>query len=65
MYTQMVIFSIKHDLVRSCFQFWPKIGDEGEKISRKKLCGFGNFGKKILNLGIIFQNFENMKNFEL
>ena len=31
------IFSIKHDLARSCFQLWPKIGDEGDKISRKKL----------------------------
>ena len=29
-------FSIKHDLARSCIQLWPKIGDEGEKISRKK-----------------------------
>ena len=30
------IFSIKHDLARSCFQFWPKIGDEGGKILKKK-----------------------------
>ena len=30
------IFSIKHDLARSCFQFWLKIGDEGDKIWRKK-----------------------------
>ena len=30
------IFSIKHDLARSCFQLWPKIGDEGDKISREK-----------------------------
>ena len=22
--------SIKHDLARSCFQFWPKMGHEGE-----------------------------------
>ena len=29
-------FSIKHDLARSCFQFWLKIGDKGDKISRKK-----------------------------
>ena len=29
-------FSIKHDLARSCFQLWPKIGDEGDKISREK-----------------------------
>ena len=29
-------FSIKHDLARSCFQSWPKIGDEGDKILRKK-----------------------------
>ena len=31
------ISSIKYDLARSCFQFWLKIGDEGDKISRKKL----------------------------
>ena len=30
------IFSIKHDLPRSCFQLWPKIGDEGDKISRER-----------------------------
>ena len=29
-------YSIKHDLARSCFQLWPKISDEGDKISRKK-----------------------------
>ena len=29
-------FSIKHDLARSGFKLWPKIGDEGDKISRKK-----------------------------
>ena len=23
-------------MARSCFQLWPKIGDEGDKISRKK-----------------------------
>ena len=28
--------SIKHELARSCFQLWPKIGDEGDKILRKK-----------------------------
>ena len=28
--------SLKHDLARSCFQLWSKIGDEGDKISRKK-----------------------------
>ena len=28
--------SIKHDLARSCFQLWPRIGDEGDKIPRKK-----------------------------
>ena len=27
------IFSIKHYLARSCFQFWPKISNEGDKIS--------------------------------
>ena len=30
------VFSIKHDLARSCFQFWLKIGDEGGKILKKK-----------------------------
>ena len=30
------IISIKYDLARSCFKFWLKIGDEGDKISRKK-----------------------------
>ena len=48
-------FSIKHDLARSCFQFWLKIGDKGDKISRKKLVrlcfmlytpSFGNSWKK-------------------
>ena len=29
-------FSIKHDLARSCFQFWIKVGVEGDKISREK-----------------------------
>ena len=29
-------FSIKHDMARSCFQFWLKIGDEGGKILKKK-----------------------------
>ena len=29
-------YSIKHYLARSCFQLWPKIGDEGDKISREK-----------------------------
>ena len=28
--------SIKHDLARSCFQLWPKSGDEDDKSSRKK-----------------------------
>ena len=26
------VFSIKHDLARSCFKFWLKIGDKGDKI---------------------------------
>ena len=30
------LFSIKHDLARSCFQLWPKMGDKDDKISRKK-----------------------------
>ena len=28
--------SINHDLARSYFQLWPKIGNEGDKILRKK-----------------------------
>ena len=31
--------SMKHDLARSYFQLWPKIGDEGDKISRKNCLG--------------------------
>ena len=30
------IFSIKHDLARSCFQLWPKTSNESDKIMRKK-----------------------------
>ena len=30
-----LFFSIKHDLASSCFKFWLKIGDEGDKISKK------------------------------
>ena len=26
-------YSIKYDLARSCFQLWPKIGDEGDRDS--------------------------------
>ena len=32
----IAIFSKKHDLARSFFQFWLKISDEGDKISGKK-----------------------------
>ena len=28
--------SIKHDVARSCFQFWLKIGDKGDKNFDKK-----------------------------
>ena len=41
--------SIKHDLARSCFQFWLKIGDEGDRISRKKT------GEAPLNLSPYFE----------
>ena len=34
--SQQCNFSIKYYLARSCFQYWPKIGDEGDKIPRKK-----------------------------
>ena len=30
----MFVFIIKHDLVKSCSQLWPIIGDEGDKISK-------------------------------
>ena len=32
----LAVSNIKHDPARSCFQLWPKIGDEGDKISREK-----------------------------
>ena len=47
----ITIFSIKHDLARLCFQFWPKIGDEGDKIEKKTWRGvsrdsfFSNYTK--------------------
>ena len=50
------VFSLKHDLARSCFQIWPKIGDEGDKISREKT-GFGNFGDKSKILDFFSRNF--------
>ena len=28
--------SINHDLARSYFQFWPKIGDEGDKRNQSR-----------------------------
>ena len=49
-------FSIKHDQARSCFQLWPKIGGEDDKISRKKLARRQFFFLKILYWAII----ENM-----
>ena len=30
----MFVFIIKHDLVKSCSQLWPIIGNEGDKISK-------------------------------
>ena len=33
-YGYILISSIKHDLARSSFQFWPTISDEGDKISK-------------------------------
>ena len=35
MYEPAAYITIKHDLARSCFKFWLKIGDEGDKISKK------------------------------
>ena len=32
----LCISSIKHDLARSCFQLWPKIGDKVTKFREKK-----------------------------
>ena len=42
-------FSIKNDLARSCFQFWPKIGDEGDKRGSPlyKLFGAGGGQKGV------------------
>ena len=42
---------MKHDLARSRFQFWPKIGDESDKIEKKNWRGvsrdsfFSNYTK--------------------
>ena len=47
--------SIKHDLARSCFQFWPKIGDEGDKISRKKALAKTVFSRNFVTLGADFE----------
>ena len=49
------VISIKHDLVRSCFQFWPKIGEEGDKILREKKTFFLSPTEPILKAKI-----ENM-----
>ena len=69
-------FSIKHDTARSCFQLWPKIGEGGDKISRKKTGeALANFdaergisnhiplsaSKFASYLEIIIQNFENFE----
>ena len=32
----LAVFNIKHDPARSCFQLWPKMGEEGDKILREK-----------------------------
>ena len=37
--TIIINSSIKHDLAKSCFQLWPKIGDERDKITRKNWRG--------------------------
>ena len=58
-----VLFSIKHDLARSCFQLWPKIGDEGDKISRKKTgeaLAETVFFRNFVTLGADFES-QNLK----
>ena len=55
--------SIKHDLARSCFQFWLKIGDEGDKISRKKTSkalAETVFSRNFVTLGADFES-QNWK----
>ena len=55
--------SIKHDLARSCFQLWPKIGDERDKISRKKTgeaLAETVFSRKFVTLGADFEG-QNWK----
>ena len=32
----LAVFIKKHDPARSCFQLWPKMGEEGDKILKKK-----------------------------
>ena len=58
------VISIKHDLARSCFQFWLKIGDKGDKISRKNWRGVNrdSFFLKILSPSepILRAKIENM-----
>ena len=55
------ISSIKHDLARSGFQFWLKIGDQWSVVAP---LWFWKFWEKILDFGIFFQNFEFFENFE-
>ena len=39
--------SIKHDLTRLCFQLWPIIGDEGDKIF-KEITGEATWSRQIM-----------------
>ena len=57
------IFSIKPDLARSCFQFWLKIGDEGDKILKKNWRGVSRdsfFLQNFVTLGADFES-QNLK----
>ena len=35
--------SVEHDLGKSCFQFWPITGDEGDKAGEADTVIFRNF----------------------
>ena len=53
--------SINHDLVRSCFQLWPKFGDEGNKTNRRGV-SWDSFFLEILSPSepILRAKIENM-----
>ena len=46
--------SIKHDLARSCFQLWPKIGDEGDSRPERRKAETG-FSQNFVARGADFE----------